>query len=35
MIAWNQVQMSLDVGGLGIPDLKFMAMLLRLRWQWL
>jgi hypothetical protein len=34
-VAWNLVQRPLCLGGLGIPDLKFMGMSLRLHWLWL
>jgi hypothetical protein len=34
-VAWNSVQRSLYLGGLGIPDLRVMGLALRLRWLWL
>jgi hypothetical protein len=34
-VAWNLVQRSTSLSGLGIPDLRLMGMSLRLRWLWL
>jgi hypothetical protein len=33
-VVWSQVQWPLHMGGLGIPDLRLMAMSLWLRWMW-
>jgi hypothetical protein len=34
VVAWNQVQCPLSIGGLGIPDLDQMGMALQFRWLW-
>jgi hypothetical protein len=35
LVAWSRVQRPLQLGGLGVPDLKLMGWALRLRWLWL
>jgi hypothetical protein len=35
LVAWDQVQRPLPLGGLGVLDLRLMGMALRLRWLWL
>jgi hypothetical protein len=35
LMAWDKVQRSLDLGGLGILDHKRFSQALRLRWLWL
>jgi hypothetical protein len=34
-VAWNSIQRPLYLGGLCIPDLRVMGLVLRLRWLWL
>jgi hypothetical protein len=34
LMAWNQVQRPLSLGGLGVKDLKLMGHALRLCWLW-
>jgi hypothetical protein len=34
LVAWDQVQRPLSLGGLGVKDLKLMGHTLRLRWLW-
>jgi hypothetical protein len=35
LVAWNKVTKPKELGGLGIADLKFLGMALRVRWKWL
>jgi hypothetical protein len=35
LVAWSRVQRPLQLGGLGVPDLRVMGRALRLRWLWL
>lgn len=35
MLAWSKVTRPLELGGLGIHDLKYLCLALRMRWLWL
>jgi hypothetical protein len=35
LVAWSKVQRPLQLGGLGVPDLKLMGRALRFCWLWL
>jgi len=34
-VAWPLVCSPKELGGLGMPDLRFMGYALRLRWEWM
>jgi hypothetical protein len=35
MVAWPKVTRSIELGGLGVPDLAMLGHALHLRWAWL